>query len=174
MHKETIQRFWSKVEKTPTCWLWTASKRYKGYGAFVWAEENGRVIQGRAHRFSWLIHRGAIPADKLVLHRCDTPSCVNPKHLFLGTHQDNVNDMIRKGRRVNGGTYQSDNYERGEDHHNAKISWEIVTQIRLDKEIMSYSQLAKKYRLSLGHLHRIIHYKAWKHHDPKGETEEGG
>jgi hypothetical protein len=88
------ERFWSKVQKSDGCWLW-----------------NGRngppaarmLIAGRfelAHRVSWRLHFGEIPAGKYVCHHCDNPPCVRPDHLFVGTPRDNMRDMIAKGRAV--------------------------------------------------------------------------
>jgi hypothetical protein len=87
------ERFWSKVEKTPGCWLWSAFKNGPGYGWF-------RVGQKprQAHRVSWELHNGPIPDGLQVLHRCDVRSCVRPDHLFLGTQLDNIADMLAKGR----------------------------------------------------------------------------
>lgn len=81
------------------CWVWQGSKNRDGYGLFM---RDGRRRPGRrcerASRVSWELHRGPIPRGLWVLHKCDNPSCVNPDHLFLGTVQDNVADMMRKGR----------------------------------------------------------------------------
>lgn len=75
------------------CWEWPLSRVEPGYG---------RVRLGkteyRTHRLSWELHFGPIPEDMFVLHHCDNPPCVNPSHLFLGTHQDNMDDMVRKDR----------------------------------------------------------------------------
>lgn len=89
------ERFWSKVEKTASCWLWTACLNPNGYGHL-------RVDKAdwAAHRLSWEIHRGPIPDGLWVLHHCDNPPCINPAHLFLGTCRDNHADMIAKGRKV--------------------------------------------------------------------------
>ncbi len=95
-------RFWKKVNKTETCWLWTGAQMGKGwetkagYGLIrVDAPARGTIP---AHRASWEIHNGPIPAGQLVLHKCDVHPCVNPAHLFLGTHTDNTQDMLAKKR----------------------------------------------------------------------------
>lgn len=85
--------FWKKVEKTETCWLWTAALNNSGYGAFAF--EGSRWL---AHRFSYFIHKGPIPTGMYVLHRCDSPRCVNPDHLWIGTQADNMRDCAEKGR----------------------------------------------------------------------------
>lgn len=167
-----IQRFWSKVNKggpTPAhrpelgpCWVWTASKRNKGYGAFFWRTDSGEKVQGRAHRFSWELHHGAIPEGQCALHHCDNPGCVRPGHLFLGTIAENNQDMVSKGRHVPGGTHHDGNYEHGEKHHNAKLTADKVIEIRTLKATLSYSQLSERFGLAIGHLHRIVHNKVWK------------
>ena len=96
MSKVTIRdRFFAKVEKTESCWVWTGS-RLRGYGQF-WL--NGKLHI--AHRVSWVLHVGPIAFGLHALHKCDNPSCVNPDHLFLGTAKTNVHDMMDKGRHRN-------------------------------------------------------------------------
>jgi hypothetical protein len=87
------ERFWGKVDTSGKCWLWTASLDGHGYGKFYVAPR----VQS-AHRVAYMIHHGEIPKGLMVLHRCDTPRCVRPSHLFLGTATDNSHDMMSKGR----------------------------------------------------------------------------
>jgi hypothetical protein len=91
-----IDRFWSKVEKTDSCWLWTAGLNSNGYGQIGDCGRGGR--KWIASRLSWIIHFGNIPDHLCVLHKCDNRKCVNPDHLFLGTVSDNQQDMQAKKR----------------------------------------------------------------------------
>ena len=75
------------------CWVWHGCRQSSGYGQIRY---DGKMTL--AHRLSWQAHYGPIPQGRLVLHHCDTPSCVNPRHLFIGTHRDNMLDCINKGR----------------------------------------------------------------------------
>jgi hypothetical protein len=90
-------RFWAKVQKTETCWLWTAHKAHFGYGEIKMSTPPYKNL--RAHRVSWELHFGPIPPGAQVLHHCDNPACVRPDHLFLGSDLDNQRDAIAKGRR---------------------------------------------------------------------------
>jgi len=89
MTKSIEERFWAKVEKTDDCWLWTGATFGDGYG---------NCSRLRAHRVSWELANGPVPGGLCVLHHCDRPLCVRPRHLFLGTRKDNSDDKIAKGR----------------------------------------------------------------------------
>ena len=90
------ERFWCRVNKTDTCWLWTgavgAKKFHGGYGVIDW---KGKSRQ--ATHVSWFLEYGRVP-QKLICHTCDTPLCVRPAHLFEGSYKDNAQDSIKKGR----------------------------------------------------------------------------
>lgn len=98
MASTTAERFWAKVDRRgpDDCWRWTAGRFPAGYGA-LWV--NGQMAY--AHRISYEMHIGPC-SGSVVMHRCDNPKCVNPAHLVLGTHADNVADKVRKGRHARG------------------------------------------------------------------------
>lgn len=92
-----LDRFWTHVEKTDACWLWTGDHTKRGYGRIGVCRR--RIY---AHRFSWEIHFGELPSALEICHICDNIRCVRPDHLFLGTHADNMADMRKKGRAKHG------------------------------------------------------------------------
>ena len=100
MRKTLEQRFWEKVDKRgdDECWEWTGAKtRPNAYGYF---RVSGSLAV--AHRVSYELAYGGIPEDKQICHTCDNPACVNPSHLFVGTHTDNMQDKVAKGRNARG------------------------------------------------------------------------
>ncbi len=120
-------RFEQYVERDPNsgCWLWTGGVNAKGYGTFNGPGVGKKI--GKAHRVAWEIYRGPIPQGNgyhgtCVLHRCDTPACVNPDHLFLGTVIENNADAMAKDR-----------VPRGDGRYNAKINPDIVRTIRSNR-----------------------------------------
>jgi hypothetical protein len=97
MDAKTLSRFWSKVDTSGDCWLWKAGKFEKGYGAFKF---QGKLW--KAHRFAWFLEHGPIPPAAQVNHHCDTPGCVKPEHLYLGSQLDNRRDAVRRQRTAKG------------------------------------------------------------------------
>ena len=91
--KDAAKRFWGKVRKLARCWEWTELLSEKGYGRF-WMGD--RMV--KAHKVAWLLSGRMIPKGKMLMHRCDNRKCVNPRHMSLGTNQDNVDDRESKGR----------------------------------------------------------------------------
>lgn len=152
--QESLYRFWEKVDKRGIngCWIWTASIKTDGYGQLT---VDGRFW--RAHRLSWVLHNGPILYGLLVCHHCDTPACVNPAHLFLGTHKDNIRDSINKGRwgdRI------------GENSSRSILTEKEVLEIRHKYEkglITNKTKIAREYGVHPGTIHDILIRKNWKH-----------
>jgi hypothetical protein len=143
-------RFWEKVDRSGDCWRWTASTTRGGYGNFAVKKH---VIK-RAHRVAWVITYGAVPAGLWVLHRCDTPLCVRPEHLFLGTPGDNTADMVGK-RRARG--------HPGSLAPNAILGEEDVLAIRAARAIGTpVKALAAQYGVARSTISHVTHDR-WRH-----------
>jgi len=139
---DAVLRFWSYVKKTPTCWLWTGP---------MWGDGYARMKIGpkefSAHVFSYTLHYGA---PKLhVLHTCDVRHCVNPAHLWEGTHRQNVDDMVAKGRSL-----------RGERHSLVKLTRKQVL-IAKTSSIPAHV-LAERWGVSPGAIYNIRSGLSWK------------
>jgi len=147
-YRPALIRFWEKVNKTQTCWLWTACKDSWGYGEFRYKGKNIK-----ASRFSYQLHYGKIPKNKFVLHTCDNPSCVNPGHLWLGTQSDNMKDMAIKKRQL----------YKGEDNKNSKLTKVDIEKIRnLYKNTnLTKADIGRLFSISDVHAGRIINNKIW-------------
>lgn len=153
--QEDVNVFWGNVDKSEGidgCWIWKAGKRGIGYGKMYW---RGKPLA--AHRISFFLANGYWPENKLVCHKCDNPPCVNPDHLFLGTHKDNSSDCRSKGRMVS---------ERGEERYSAKLSKYDVVEIKLgavNRDRKFVSRCAEKYGVSKSAIWNIICGLRWKH-----------
>lgn len=151
--KNTTERFFEKIERIPFCgcWIWTGTiiGKTAKYGAFNIGRGNVST-----HRFSWELHNAVeIPDGMCVLHRCDIPCCVNPEHLFLGTHADNMHDMKRKGR-ARGAP--------GEENSHAKLTNSDVAYIRHQHNLgVSGLSLANEFGVAHSTIYRITHGLGW-------------
>jgi hypothetical protein len=147
--KSKIEKFEEKYQPvTETgCWLWIGFTLPAGYGKF------GDML---AHRAAWEMFVGLIPEGLFVLHRCDTPSCVNPGHLFLGTHLQNMADMRAKDRQS-----REPRAGQGSENSQAKLSDDAIVEIRASTE--KGFLLAKMFGVSAGLISGIRHGKRWAH-----------
>lgn len=146
------ERFHSKYERIPIagCWIWNAAVKEFGYGVIgLGARSQGTI---KAHRLSYQLHKGDIPRHLNVLHKCGTPSCVNPDHLYLGTQRQNAYDMIRHGRH-----FLPDN--NGEKSTGAKLTREQAEEIlaaKKNKKKGTGTGLARKFSV-----HKSTIYQIW-------------
>lgn len=158
------ERFWLKVDRAAHprgCWLWVGGTDGRGYGVFcLGTKPRSRFI--RAHRFAYELRHGPIPDGMFACHRCDTPGCVNPDHIFLGTPADNIDDMRAKGR---GFDIPNELKARGEQHTHAKLTDAIVRELRERHEAggMSIAALALQYGVSRESAGDAINRRTWKH-----------
>lgn len=146
--KALCARFWNKVEKTETCWLWRAAKTDFGHGVIG----VGKRVE-RAHRVAWVLAGNALDRNECVLHKCDVPACVNPAHLFAGSQLDNIRDMDRKGRRRVGA---------GERHRSNKLKAAWVPMIRAMAKWSNTERVGGLFRVSGATVRQIVAGKIWR------------
>jgi len=126
---------------TDNCWVWQGAKDDKGYGR-MYIKNKGI----RAHRISWELYNGTIPEGKEICHSCDNPPCVNPEHLWLGSHQENIIDALGKGRL----SY-------------CTVTTEVVPQIRQSfAEGLNQREIARKFKVGYDCVRKIVKHKTWK------------
>lgn len=143
--RPVLERFMEKVEKTDTCWLWKGSKNDRGYG-FI----KIKLKTASAHRTSYELFNGPIPEGKFILHSCDNPSCVNPAHLSIGTHIENMAGMAKRRRATGGGP-------KGEANGSAKLTDVEVVSIREQhKAGLKVASLAVRFRVSRKQIQNIV------------------
>ena len=141
-------RFWRRVIKTDGCWLWMGKRNRRGYGEFL---DHGRLVQ--AHRFSYELANGALPATLLACHHCDVPYCVNPRHLFAGTYSDNARDRNAKGR---------NSPRSGTQNGRAKLSDGDVALIRDGYKAGALQrELARRFGVAQTQISRIVRGEGW-------------
>ena len=167
MRTPLADRFWSKVNKNgPTmphmrtnCWMWTGAVTSKGYGCIgVWMRDVGKMTIHHTHRVSWWLARRIWPEIFFICHHCDNRLCVRPEHLFIGTAEDNVNDMDRKGRRA---------VRIGENHPLHRLSKQNVSEIRGSSE--GSRALSERFGVTRAHINDIRRGNGWR--DAKGAVE---
>lgn len=149
-----IARFLSFVIPEPNsgCWLWAGSVNDWGYGR-IYLHSKNRA----AHRAAWEIYHSPIPDGMFVCHRCDTPACVNPSHLFLGTPKDNTRDMFMKGR------HRVINRPRGSNHKLARLNEADIIEIRKRAAYETNTKISRDYAVSNSTISMIVGRKIWKH-----------
>lgn len=155
-------RFWANVDKSGECWMWAGATDRAGYGKLT---VNHKLK--RAHRLSYEIAHGLIPADQYVCHRCDTPGCVRPDHLFVGTPMDNVADCDRKGRTARGqragAAAHPERKAVGERIGTAKLTAQAVKEIREQYRAgVRQVDLARRYGVVQTTISRVVLGRYWK------------
>lgn len=136
----TLEDYFHKntIKETNGCWIWTGTKLRRGYGGVGSTRWGKQFKIYSAHRLSYFYYKGEIPEGIFVCHSCDNPSCINPDHLFLGTHEDNMRDMINKARKGN---------KFGEEGANAKLTKEQAIYILQNMETITAWELSMQFNV---------------------------
>lgn len=153
-HGPLRERFFATLAKgePDECWLWPGSRFQDGYGSIHSGGKIGKPLL--AHRVSWEAHNSDPPGTLLVCHKCDVKLCVNPSHLFLGTHLDNNSDRARKNRSA-----------RGERSPKTTLTEGEVKILRAEHAIggTTYAALGRKFSVTEVTARNIVIRKTWSH-----------
>lgn len=185
MSGDDEHRFWKKVAITSNpsrCWEWTAGKTFGGYGQF-------QINQSpfKSHRIAYSLAHGAIPAERpFICHTCDNPACCNPNHLFAGTAEDNMQDMLKKGRSNfptgdrHGSRTKPGSLPKGDDHYLRKDPTRVLKGSKMKHSILTESsvrdirkryeaggitqrKLAEEFNVHFVTICNVVKRKNWKH-----------
>jgi HNH endonuclease len=173
MHEEIAERFWSKVNKTDSCWLWTGTPS-QTYGSIT---IKSKIL--KAHKVSFEMAFYPVAPGRIVCHKCDTPRCVRPDHLFIGDYKDNSQDMISKGRGFFNRPESHNLSPKGEEHwchllkdaqkgernHHAILTEQQVSEIRekYASGDISQTKLAQEYNVAQTTISAIIRKVLWSY-----------
>jgi hypothetical protein len=147
--EDILKRYGVIYDDGEACWLWTRSTDRDGYGRLYW---NGRQ---RAHRIAYELQYGINPRGFVIMHKCDTPRCINPRHLVMGTPKDNAHDRVTKGRTAN---------RKGERHPLAQFTDAEIREIRtLAQSGLRNSDIATRYGTVRQNIQKIVDRISWGH-----------
>jgi len=143
------KRFFSKIYITDDCWIWHGTINATGYGVFFLSYNRKQIL---SHRYSYqLFYKTELTTSRIIRHKCDNPLCINPRHLIIGSHADNVKDRVERGRSA-----------IGENNGRSKLTIKDVKYIRKNYRQHSRKELANIYSVDRKVVYDIIHNNTWK------------
>ena len=163
------RRLFRRVAVDGDCLIWMGARNEHGYGVIGF-----RGSSFGSHRAAWMVANGEIPNGLCVCHKCDVPACINPEHLFLGTHTDNMRDMVSKCR--NGHNTHPEKFlgdrgystlhpevYRGERNSNAKLTESDVRLIRQMAQTRTQPEVARAFGITFQTVSKIVRRTRWAH-----------
>lgn len=146
--REVEEAFWQRIDQSGRCWIWTGPRDQAGYGRL---SVDG--VSLRAHRAAYALAHRRDPGPLFVLHGCDNPPCCRTSHLYLGDHQANMDDMVRRKRQA-----------KGEDIGSARLTEKLVIEIRIRARYgASEEELAELMGVSRKTIKNVIERRTWRH-----------